>query len=305
MFDVFFFWLRSYKTTQYSSVAHVEVKAYFQSTKSSGLLMSMTRRIVHPFRQHSIPHYHPLDNDWTHDVHFRAQQAALSREFSRFTMDNADEGQVTRRREQPDYTKKNFKRATEDLHSCLQEALEFFPRFETEFNHETKEIKRYSDEKLLNIIWEKKVQRFENGPRDTTASKPASKPNSPQQPHGGQRQQEESSNSTISEPSITTFQQKIRTTVQAVLECRYPEPIEDDNGLQIHIEEIRDYEERMRKTACRLYSTLGSIAYNVQAFRRVIRDMTTMLQDLKLYPLKLWKAEEDEPEFSDGGWVSS
>ncbi|KAF7513111.1 hypothetical protein GJ744_010507 [Endocarpon pusillum] len=218
-------------------------------------------------------------------------------------MDNADEGQVTRGRGQPDYTRKDFKRATEDLHSCLQEALEFFPRLDTEFNHETKKIKRYSDEKLLNIIWEKKVQRFENGPRDTTVSKPASKPNPNQQSYGEQRQQEESSNSTVSEPSITMFQQKIRTTVQAVLECRYPEPIEeDDKGLQIHIEEIRDYEERMRKTACRLYSTLGSIAYNVQAFRRVIRDMTTMLQDLKLYPLLLWKAEEDEPEYSDGGY---
>ena len=274
---------------------------YLQSTKSCGFLMRMTRRFVHSVRQHSIPCYHLTDNDRTRNAYLRAQQAALSREFSRFTVDNADEGQVTRRRKQPDYTKKDFKRAAEDLHSCLQEALEFFPRFETEFNNETKEIKRYSDEELLNIIWRKKIQRFENGPRDATASKPVSKPNFDQQSHGGQRQQEETSNSTTSEPSITSFQQRIRTTIQAVLECQYPEPIEDDKGLQIHIEEIRDFEERMQKTACRLYNTLGSIGHNVQAFRRVIRDMTTMLQDLNLYPLKLWKAEEDEPGYSDGG----
>ncbi len=216
-------------------------------------------------------------------------------------MEDAGERQVARGSGQPDYTKKDFKRAAEDLHLCLQEALQFFPRFETEFINETKEIKKYSDEELLNIIWEKKVQRFENGPRDATASRPASKSVHYQQSHGGERQKEEPSNSTTSGPSIAGFRHRIRTTVRAMLECNYPEPMEDDTGLQIRIEEIREFEERMHKTACRLYDALGSIAYNVQAFRRVIRDMMTMSQDLGLYPLKLWKADEEEPEFSDGG----
>ena len=209
-------------------------------------------------------------------------------------MDESDEGQVVRRRRQLDYTQKDFQRAVEDLHSCLQEALEFFPRFNTEFISETKEIKNYGDEELLNAIWEKKVQRFENGPRATASKCLSSSRNKPQY---GITQGEDSGNSDASASGIKVFQQRIRLTVEAMLACKYPEPIEDDTGLRICVEEVRDFEDRMRRTASRLYRSLGSISYNFQALRRVIRDMTTMLQDLKLYPLHLWKADEQQPEY--------
>jgi hypothetical protein len=239
----------------------------------------MPRRVARPFRQYPIPHYPAASNHWNPD-NYIAQQAALSREFNRLGVDETDDGQITRRFEQPDYTKKDFKRAAEDLKSCLEEAQQFFPKFEAEFATETKEIKKYVDEKLLNIIWEKKVQRFENGPRVTESN--------PDEP---------SSNSATSTTGIRVLQHRIKVTVQAMLECKYPEPTDDDDtGPQIRFEEVRDFEDRMQRTAFRLNNSLGNVAHNLQAFRRVIRDIKAMSGDLDLYPLQLWKADGPEPD---------
>lgn len=82
-------------------------------------------------------------------------------------MENLGHGSVASRHERPDYTRKDFNRAAEDLQSCPTGALEFFPKFDLEFTNETKDIKKYSDAQLLNAIWEREVQRFENAPRDT------------------------------------------------------------------------------------------------------------------------------------------
>jgi hypothetical protein len=208
-------------------------------------------------------------------------------------MDDIEDDQVTRRPEQPDYSKKDFKRAAEDLHSCLQEALDFFPKFDAEFTNETKEIKKYGDVELLNIIGEKKVLRLENGPR-LTASGSDNNPWGGRQSNLGNYCQDPSGSSSSNSTSgagIKSLQHRITVTVEAMLDCKSPEPIDDDEGPQIRIEEIRDFEDRMRKTAVRLYNSLSSISYDVQAFRRVIRDLTTMSQDLNLFPLKLWKGD--------------
>lgn len=263
------------------------------------IITGMPRRVGRSFRQYPIPRYPAPGRDWDRDDYIRAHQAALSREFNRLAMADTDDGQIARRPEQPGYTKKDFKRAAEDLHSCLQEALEFFPKFDAEFTHETKEIKKYGDEQLLNIIWEKKVARFENGPRATTSKSARNSRNSQGFGNNANNNGEDSSNGATSAPGIKVSQHRIKVAVQAMLECQYPDPTEDDTGLQIHIEEVRDFEGRMWKTAFRLYNSLSSIAYNLQAFRRVIRDMTTMLQDLNLYPLNLWKADDGlEPEYN-------
>ncbi len=224
---------------------------------------------------------------------------ALSTEFNRFGMDDADDSQVARRPEQPDYTKKDFKRAAEDLHSCIQEALEFFPKFDAEFTNETKEIKKYGDEDLLNVIWEKKVQRFENGPRATPANAGKSPRGGRQQPRHGEYAQEEPSSSPASASGITVLQHRIHVTVESMLQCKYPEPTRGEDGLEIRAEEVHDFEDRIRKTAFRLYGSLGSISRNVQAFRRAIRDLRTMSQDLDLFPLNLWKADRQEPEYPE------
>jgi hypothetical protein len=208
-------------------------------------------------------------------------------------MDDMDDSQIGHQREEPDYTKKDFRRAAEDLNSCLQEALEFFPKFEKDFSNETKEIKKYGDEELLNIIWERKVQHFENGPRATPSNTQNNSRNNGR--HNGNH--DEASNSSVS--GIKSLQHRVQLTVDAMLDCRYPEPVEDEGGLQIRAEEVRDFEERMRKTAYRLYNSLGSISHDVHAFRAVTRDLKTMSQDLNLFPLNLWKADGGEAEQSD------
>jgi hypothetical protein len=238
----------------------------------------MPRRVVRPFRQYPIPHYPPPSNHWDPEEYI-ARQAALGREFNRLAMEDTDDGQITRRFEQPDYTKKDFKRAAEDLKSCLEEAENFFPKFEAEFATEIKEVKKYVDEKLLNNIWEKKVQRSENGPRVAERNP-----------------DEDSGYNVSSTTSIKVLQHRIKVTVQAMLECKYPEPTEDDTGPQILFEEVQDFEERMQRTAFRLYSSLTNMTQNLQAFRRVIRDIRTMLGDLNIYPLKLWKDDGPEPD---------
>ena len=96
---------------------------------------------------------------------------------------------------------------------------------------------------------------------------------------------------------MKSLQLRIHVAVEAILDCKSPATMEDDEGLLIRIEEVRDFEDRMRKTADRLYNSLGSICYNVQAFGRVIRDLITMSQDLNLFPLKLWKVDGQEPEY--------
>jgi hypothetical protein len=80
-------------------------------------------------------------------------------------VDEPEGRQVARNSGQPDYAK-DFKRTSEDLHSsCLQEALEYFAKFDAELASETREARKYGDVQLLDIIWEKKVQHFENRPR--------------------------------------------------------------------------------------------------------------------------------------------
>lgn len=98
---------------------------------------------------------------------------------------------------------------------------------------------------------------------------------------------------------MNALQHRIRVAVGAMLDCKSPTTTEDDRGLLIRIEEVHDFEDRMRKTADRLYDSLGSICYSVSAFRRVIRDLTTMSQDLSLFPLNLWKADGPEPEYDN------
>ena len=242
------------------------------------IIRGMPRRVVRPFRQYPIPHYTHPSNHWDPDDYV-ARQAALSRDFNRLAMEDTDDSQITRRFEQPDCTKKDFKRAAEDLKSCLEEAEIFFPKFEAEFAIETREIKKYVDEKLLNSIWGKKVQRSENGPRVAERNF-----------------DEDSGNSASSTTSIKVLQHRIKVTVQAMLECKYPEPTEDDTGPQILLEEVRDFEDRMQRTAFRLYSSLTNMTQNLQAFRRVIRDIRTMSGDLNIYPLKLWKDDGPEPD---------
>jgi hypothetical protein len=255
----------------------------------------MPRRFGHPFRRYPTPHHTPLNRDWSRDDYLRAQQAALSRDFDPFSMDASDDGQVARRHEQPDYTKKDFKRAAEDLHSCLQEALELFTRFEADFNSETREIKDYAGEELLDIIFERKVQRFENGPRATASNTKSS--GRTDQPYNENYGEQPSNNA----PGIMVLQRKIQQTVESMFNCKSPEPIENDDGLQIRVEEVQDFEDRMRRTASRLYLNLGRIFFSVQAFRGVIRDLRTMSQDLNLFPLNLWKADGGEAEYQGDG----
>jgi hypothetical protein len=255
----------------------------------------MPPRFGHPFLRYRTPHRTLLNRDWSRDDYLRAQQAALSRDFDRFAMDDSDDGQVARSYEQPDYTKKDFKRAAEDLHSCLQEALEFFPGFEADFNSETREIKSYADEELLDIIFERKVQRFENGPRATVSStKSGGRTNQPYNEDHGEQPSKNAS-------GIKVLQQKIQQTVESMIDCKSPEPIENDDGLQIRVEEVRDFEDRMCRTASRLYLNLGRISSSLQAFRVVIRDLRTMSQDLNLFPLNLWKADGGEAEYQGDG----
>lgn len=256
-----------------------------------------------PLRLHPDPQ-HPLFNSHLSRNHYlRAQQAALSRDFKRFGMDEADDCQVKRTPGQLDYTKKEFKRAAEDLDACLGEALELFPQLDAEFTKETQEIRKYGDERLLNIIWEKKIQRFENGPRATKTSKTV---NGHQQ-HNLQQQfsgnnQEESNTGAASTIGIQILQLRIQATIQSMLECQYPAPIEDDRGFPIHAEEIRDFQERIRKTAFRLQCSLGRISHNFQAFQRAIRDLRSMSQDLNLFPLNWWKADGQESEHQVDGY---
>jgi hypothetical protein len=257
----------------------------------------MPRRLARPFRQHRIPRCHSLHPTWSHDGLLTVQQAVLSGDFRRFAMHDAEDDQMSCRQEQPDYSRKDFKRAAEDLYSCLQEALEFFRKFDTEFTAETKEIKKYGDAELLDIIWEKKVLRFENGPRDAATNVDNGARNNMQ--YGGNQGNEPSSrsSSSTSTSSMKSLQLRLHLTVEAILECKSPVPIKDDDGVEIRIEEVRDFEDRMRKTALRLYNSLGSICYEVQAFRRVIRDLTTMSQDLSLFPLNLWKADGQDSQY--------
>lgn len=214
-------------------------------------------------------------------------------------MEEADDDQVARRPKQPDYTKKDFKRAADDLLACLHEALEFFPQLEAEFSRDVKDVKKYGDEELLNLIWEKKIQKHENAPRARDGGRN-------DQIHGqGGRQDRQpdtmrnassdnQSRSSSTSPSIDALKQKIQHAVEAMFECKFPEPIEDSRGIQIRVEEVRDFENRMQKTADRMYNSLLNISHNVRAFRTVIRDLTAMSQDLKLFHLDLWKADVDK-----------
>lgn len=247
--------------------------------------MSMPRSFGRPCRYDPTPYYPPLRENWTPYDYIRAQQAAISRDFGRLVMDEAVNSQVVRWNQEARYTRKDFRRAAEDLHFCLEEALEFFPMLEAEFISETREIERYADRALLNIIWEKKLQRLENGPRASESNTKNSTKNIHQSPRDYAR------DSSGSPPSVKAVQERIRVAVREILDCKYPEPTEDGRGPQIRAEEVRDFEERMRKTAARLYRSLGNIDCNVQAFRKVIRDLKTMSQDLNLFPLGLWKVD--------------
>lgn len=113
----------------------------------------MPRRFGPPIRQYLIPRHPILD------------QEQRSRDYCRFDVKHTENDQMTRRFEQADYSRKDFNRVAGDLHSYLEEALEFFRKIDTEFTIETKEIKKYGDAELLDMIWEKKILRFENGPR--------------------------------------------------------------------------------------------------------------------------------------------
>ena len=253
----------------------------------------MPRKLARQFRQDRVPRHPPFNPNWSHNELLTAPQAALSRDFSRFAMDDAED-EMARRQQQPDYSRKDFRRAAEDLHSCLKEALEFFRKFDAEFMVEIKEIKKYGDTELLDIIWEKKVLRLENAPRAAALGADSGGRNS-QQSHGNQHNEPSSSSSNAS--SMKSLQLRLYVTVDAMLECKCLELFKDDEDCEISIEEVRDFEDRMRTTAARLYNSLGSIRYEVQSLRRVIRDLTTMSQDLALFPLNLWKPNGQEPQY--------
>lgn len=253
------------------------------------------RSFARPFKQYRAPRYPSFNPSWGHNELLTSPLAAFSKDFSRFAMDDTDDEMARGQQQQrPDYSRKDFKRAAEDLHACLKEALNFFRKFAAEFTTETKEIKKYGDAELLDLIWEKKVLRLENGPRAAANNTDIG---------GGQsgqfqgNQDNESSSSSTNGSSMRSLQLRLHVTIEAMLDCKSPEFFNDEEASEFRIEEVHDFEDRMRKTAIRLYDSLGNICYEVQAFRRVIRDLTTMSQDLDLFPLNLWKSNEQESQY--------
>jgi hypothetical protein len=207
-------------------------------------------------------------------------------------MDDVNETQLAQQYEQPEYTRKEFKRAADDLYSCLDEALKSFDRFEKEFTDEVKGIKKYSDSELINYIWGRKVRHSENASRgDSSAADQGSR-------NSNQYRQNRNEESNGSASGILILQDRIRLGIEAILECRKPEPSKDEAGPQVRLEEVKDFEIRMQRTSERLSSSLPIISYNVQAFRMVISDLKTMFTDIELFHHNLWGEKGQEQDAS-------